>query len=93
MNDPKVEILVEVLLFYLFNNPSKEHYENGVSLRKQNLSLKYCQSLEQKLLTMGQDLCKEVLWVPVGQRATKLQAVKVGDFIHGHTNLCIKMII
>ena len=27
----------------------------------------------------GLDLSKEVLWVSVGQRAAKIQAVKVGD--------------
>ena len=59
----------------LLNKP----YWNRVSLTKKNLSLKCCQSLEQSLfLTSGQDLSKEVLWVSLGQRAAKLQAIKVG---------------
>ena len=54
-------------------------YVNGatLTLREQNLSLKCCQSLEQKLY-QDQDLFKEVLWVSVCQRASKLPAVKVG---------------
>ena len=42
-------------------------------MSEQDLSFKCCQSFEQ----FGQDLSKEVLWVSVGQRAAKLQALKV----------------
>ena len=55
-------------------------YVNGVFLTRQNLCLKCCQSLEQKLCKQSvQDLSKEVLWASVGYRASKLQAVKVGE--------------
>ena len=45
----------------------------------QILSLKCCQSLEQKLYEEAdKDLFEEVLWTSVDQRAAKLQALKVG---------------
>ena len=49
-------------------------------MTEQDLSLKYGQSLEQNIAEQkGQNLSIEVLWVSLGQRAVKLQGVKVVD--------------
>ena len=70
-----VEPFLKKICERLLNKP----YINGVILREQNLSSKYCQSLGQKLCKqLGLDLLKDALWVFVGQRAAKLQAIKIG---------------
>ena len=59
----------------------RKPYVNRVSLTRQNLYSKYCKYLEQNICKqMLQDLSKEVLWISVCQRASKLPAAKGGGW-------------
>ena len=46
---PTTYVAVTTVSEYECHTPSKEHYGNEVSLNEQNLSLKCCQSLDQRL--------------------------------------------
>ena len=59
---------------HILNKP----YSNGVSLGEKILHLEFYPTFEQKVRHWQVlDLSKEVLWISVGQRATKLRSVKL----------------
>ena len=58
-----------------------KYYVNGVSLKEQNLCLKFCHSYKLKVYSKYViDLLKEVLLFSIDQRAANLLAIKVGGF-------------
>ena len=62
-----------------YNTPNKQALGKGVILREQNHPKN--SFMNKSMVLRGLDLSKEILWVSLGQRAPKLQAVKLSFVI------------